>query len=619
MLREELQAVHSELTRLADERDALAALWDERTSAQRMPTGLRGRVTEIRRQLSRLRRRYRDGEVGTFEAGRQLLRIGIANPRRTPVESTDQLLDLRQNAFDPTYRGDRPVLQAKKPPAYPSGTLWKELLAPEHGDEPSFLRASRYLAIKTGRISEDLELTSRLGVSDLRVRAAVPSVNGRARELSGWIPRIPGPRTPIEPASNYRVLHLVKESSPYSSNGFTVRSHQNLLAERAAGLEPVVVTELGFPRSVVGEDFTLVQEVDGIVHHRLDTGLDYMRVPADRWLEDFAWYAYNAVREIRPALIHVASGRRGFETALVALALKEKTGIPVVYEVHSFFETEWTNETAVEEDSEIFRRRSAVEKICMHEADAVLALGAAMRDELVLRGVAVEKISLVPHGVDLESFRPADRDAALAARYRIIGPTVGYVADMDHRREGQEVLIKAASLLRERGVDVQVVLVGDGTRFKGLQELAKLYNVVDRVIFTGPVDPAEIAAHYSLIDVFVVPRVCDRVANYVPPLSLFEAMAMERPVVVSDLPALAEIVDAPNRGRVFAPEDVASLAAVVDELISDSAERERLGQAGCAGIEAERQWQHNGPRFRAVYEDVIERARRTGQHENQGV
>ena len=81
---------------------------------------------------------------------------------------------------------------------------------------------------------------------------------------------------------------------------------------------------------------------DGIEHRRLDTGVDYSAVPADRWQEDFAWLAWQQVRQLRPDVIHVSSGRRGFETALVALALKEKTGIPVVYEVRSFFEANWT-------------------------------------------------------------------------------------------------------------------------------------------------------------------------------------------------------------------------------------------------------------------------------------
>ena len=61
---------------------------------------------------------------------------------------------------------------------------------------------------------------------------------------------------------------------------------------------------------------------------------------------------------------HADNGKDGLflAAALVALALKEKTGIPVVYEVRSFFEANWTPNLELEESGEIFRRRMEVER-----------------------------------------------------------------------------------------------------------------------------------------------------------------------------------------------------------------------------------------------------------------
>ena len=152
--------------------------------------------------------------------------------------------------------------------------------------------------------------------------------------------------------------------------------------------------------------------------------------------------------------------------------------------------------------------------------------------------------------------------------------------------------------------------MGGGDRVTELKELAAALKVSDRVVFTGPVPHERVPDYYRLIDVFVVPRVRERAATYVTPLKPFEAMVLERPVVVSDLPALAEIVDAPHRGLLFEPEDHVSLADVVQGLLQDPAERARLGRAGRDWVEAERQWKHNGPRYRTVFESVITRARR---------
>ena len=147
------------------------------------------------------------------------------------------------------------------------------------------------------------------------------------------------PRQPIEPRSDRVVLHLLKESRPQRQNGFTMRSHDNLLAQRAAGWDPVVVTALGFPRS---------DRRARSRRSRRSTAsaiTDSTSAPAIRsmarstlYLEDYAWRAAAVARDERPAIIHASSGGRGYETALVGLALGEHLDLPVVYEVRSLFD-----------------------------------------------------------------------------------------------------------------------------------------------------------------------------------------------------------------------------------------------------------------------------------------
>ena len=73
----------------------------------------------------------------------------------------------------------------------------------------------------------------------------------------------------------------------------------------------------------------------------------------------------------RPAIVHVASGHRGYEYALVALALKERFGIPVVYEVRGFLEETWTGDeqiSATAAAAELTRRRMIAEARVMDAA-----------------------------------------------------------------------------------------------------------------------------------------------------------------------------------------------------------------------------------------------------------
>ncbi|QOI62378.1 glycosyltransferase [Arthrobacter sp. TES] len=602
---EELQKVHDELARIARLHDALVKTIPSALEATR-PTD--EEVREARRaRIETARKRLRQRKIGLIEFVRVVCWIYVKGARRD-VEAArleSAKTGLRLQNVTSNFFGDKPVRQSLTSSEYKRATVWAKALRIKHGGSVNFLELTRQLAVKRGNISQVLELTHRIeGLKKQKSPEAVRQVEGRVREASGWLPRIPGPKTPIEPRDQATVMHLVKESRPFHSNGFTSRSQRNFEAELAAGLRPVVVTELGFPRSVVGDDFEPVEVVEGVEHHRLDIGPGY-KVPAfDEWLTDFAWMAYKKVCEIRPAVIHVSSGRRGYETALVGLALKEKTGLPLVYEVRSFFEGTWTGESSQEDKSEIFARRMAVEQMCMERADFVLTIGEAMRDEIVSRGIASDKIAIVPNGVDLEDFEPQERSKELAQKYGITGLTFGYVSNMDHHRESQETLIRAAAILRGRGLDYKCVLVGSGLRFEAMKEVAKKYNVEDSVIFTGSVDHKSVSGHYSLIDIFVVPRILERASKYVTPLKPFEAMALERPIIGSDVPALREILSPPHRGEVFAPGDAKDLADKIQLLAKKPDRMQALGKAGREWIENERQWSGNGLVYRAIFEKV---------------
>lgn len=471
------------------------------------------------------------------------------------------------------------------------------------GGDPEFLMSLRAIYTKTGSSSRVLQISYELAklrkVSPASLRVAA----GRLREISGWVPHIAGPVDPVLPLNGMRIMHLVKESRPYLSNGFVARSHANFCAELAAGLQPHIVTEPGFARLHGGKNFRPTTLLDSVPHHHLDLGdIDYSAFPADRYLEIFADLAYERLKVIRPAVIHASSGRRGYETALVGLALKRKTLLPLVYEVRSFFEGNWTADIEREGHGEVFERRMAIEEMCMHEADVVLTLGESMRDELVNRGVPEEKISLIPNGVDTDKFVPAAKSSALIERYGLDGTfTFGYVSNMDHYREAQETLVEALASARSRGLEATLLLVGSGPRESVIRKRAEELGMMDYIRIVGHVDHQEIADFYRLIDLFVVPRVPERAGKYVTPLKPFEAMACGVPLAVSDLPALREIVE-DTRGFTFAPYDSDAIATLVERAIKHPQEFQDVAAAARSWVVSQRQWTLNGPRYVAAFE-----------------
>jgi glycosyltransferase involved in cell wall biosynthesis len=431
---------------------------------------------------------------------------------------------------------------------------------------------------------------------------------GRAVELDArWRPRILGSPRPVEPRGGV-IMHLLKESIPYHVNGFTTRSRYTVQCQRQAGLDPFVVTSIGFPRKDGFTDFESVETIEGTQYYRIDPGPDYnIALANDIALTDTAWLTARIARQWRPSVIHASTGFRGFETALIGLALRSHLRRPLVYDVRSFHETSWTGEIGLAEQGEHYRARLATEIRSMQRADLVTTIGEGMRAEIIGHGIPESKVFVVPNGVDAERFTPAEPPASLRARYGLNGKSViGYVSNLDHPREGQEVLIEATVRLRARGRPVVCLLVGDGKRRAELEELARSADA-EGVIFTGAVPHEQVRDFYALIDIFVVPRVDERAARLVTPLKPFEAMAMQLPMIVSDLPALTEAAKPGERGLVFTPGDAESLARCVETLLDHPDQARRFAAEGRRWVLAERTWAKNGPRYEQIYREVLDR------------
>jgi glycosyltransferase involved in cell wall biosynthesis len=240
----------------------------------------------------------------------------------------------------------------------------------------------------------------------------------------------------------------------------------------------------------------------------------------------------------------------------------------------------------------------------MKAADAVVTLSETMRAEIVSRGVPTDQVVVVPNAVDVERFVPRERDAALAASLGIAAddPVVGYVSSFN-AYEGIRYLVEAVATLRAAGRQVRLLLVGDGPDEADIRATAKRLGLDDgTLVMPGRVAHDDVARYHALIDVFVVPRTEDRVSRLVTPLKPFEAMAMERAVVVSDVPALRELVEPGVTGLTFKAEDAAALAEVLAELLDDPTRRQELGRQARAWVLAERTWEANGRRYRELYE-----------------
>ena len=127
--------------------------------------------------------------------------------------------------------------------------------------------------------------------------------------------------------------------------------------------------------------------VDGIPYHRLLPWV--MPGRADTIAADGLKHAARLVTDVRPSVLHAASN---YSNALIALALRDATQLPVLYEVRGFWEDTWLSRHSAGATSDLrhsdrYVRSRALETHCMQAADLVVTLGEAMRDEIIERGI----------------------------------------------------------------------------------------------------------------------------------------------------------------------------------------------------------------------------------------
>ncbi|MGW5235012.1 glycosyltransferase family 4 protein [Streptomyces nodosus] len=423
-----------------------------------------------------------------------------------------------------------------------------------------------------------------------------PSASARP---TGPVPTPPGRRILPVPG---RVLHLVPEGLPERHTNATARTQALARAQSAAGLDPHVVTRIGFPLDHGVFDARPLHLLDGVPQHRLlPRWLPYDPAAA---LNRQAELTARLVERLRPSVLHVG-GDAG--DGLVALALRETYGLPVVHEVR------WTEQEdhgsgheghGSGQKGRPSRKRgrsrrndsrpagSEWETHCLREADAVLTASRAMKTEIVSRGVPEERVHIAPEAVDPAFLDPLPDGTALRADLGIEPGehVVGTVGNLT-RPEGIGTLLEAAAELRRRGVPVRLLLMGEGPERRALETLAARLGLTGAMVFTGRVPHDRLRAHHAVLDVFTVPRIEEHPHPAAPPLAAVEAMASGLPLLASDLPAMTELVDPGVNGLLLPPNSTPAWAEALDMLLSTPKKRQAWGTAARATIVRDRSWE----------------------------
>ncbi len=400
-----------------------------------------------------------------------------------------------------------------------------------------------------------------------------------------------------------RILHVFDHSLPLHS-GYTFRSANILREQRKLGWE---TSHLTSPKQV---NCTLPEEqADGLHFYRTAStsgwlsklpGLDPLAVMAatQRRLMEVASL-------IRPDILHAHSP---VLNAIPAIRVGRKLGIPVVYEIRAFWEDAAVDHGTSRAGGLRYRLTRAMETYALKRVDAVTTICEGLRRDIVARGIAEHKVTVIPNAVDIGKFSAgAGADVALGHALGLGNSTVlGFIGSF-YAYEGLAVLLRALPQMLSHRPDMRILLVGGGPQETALMQLATELGVRDNVIFTGRVPHADVQRYYDLIDVLVYPRLSMRLTDLVTPLKPLEAMAQGRLLAASDVGGHRELIRDGETGVLFKSADPADLAAKVLELIEHPERWPALKSAAHRFVETERNWRVSVARYQDIYERLTAR------------
>ena len=290
----------------------------------------------------------------------------------------------------------------------------------------------------------------------------------------------------------------------------------------------------------------------------------------------------------------------------VATLLRQHWGVPVVTMFHTLAELKnRVAESAAETEQMV---RYDIERRTMDVADRIVAATEIDKAQIMRHYAPASPISVIPGGVDLDTFAPRGRSAA-RRELGIAESRVLLFVGRIQRLKGVEILVRALHALVRTGDadDTRLLIVGGGENSTGqeLREIQRLQRLVSRlrldgrVTFVGAVQQERLPLYYSAADLTVMPSSYESFG-----LVAVESLACGTPVVATRVGGLTAIVRDGETGALVPWRDADLFAERLRSLLADPEEREHLAANARASV-LRFGWDRIADEHLSLYADVL--------------
>ena len=365
-----------------------------------------------------------------------------------------------------------------------------------------------------------------------------------------------------------RILHVLDHSIPVHT-AYSHRTLSLLRHQRALGWHTIQLTG-----PAQGKVETEDRNRDGWHFIRTRPGPEWM--PASLLARRMAHRLRHAIRLSRPDILHAHPPALN---GIAALWAGWRSDVPVLVEIHG-------------------ATRGGVDNYIARAAAAVVADSFALRTELLARGVAEGRVSVIQPAID-GARPPAGPWPAYLPGHG--GPLLACVGPLEER-DGVDLLVAAMAPLLRVHPALRLVLAGTGPAQAQLMEIAAVHGAA--VVFPGRPDRESRAAIYAAADIVLFAGFPTR--SLIVARKPLEAMAHGALVLASDIGPHRELIDHGRNGILFEAGSVDSLVESVLALLAEPACMQPLRERARTFAEVERSWEAAARGYGPVYKRLLE-------------
>jgi glycosyltransferase involved in cell wall biosynthesis len=350
----------------------------------------------------------------------------------------------------------------------------------------------------------------------------------------------------------------------YFSRDYTPHDHRFLIALAATSHRVFYLRLEHAPRQV--EDRPVPEQVEQVKWEGGNTLFQWEHLPQT------ALQIRRAIRKIQPELVHAGPVQ---STAFLSALCGVKPLVTM----------SWGSDLLKVADQSAWMRW--VTRYTLRRSTVLVGDCKAVQQKAVEFGFPEQKVFLFPWGVDLEDFQPGD---VSTFRQRLGWENAFILLSMRSWEPlyGVDVLVRAFARIADQAPEMRLLLLGGGSQAGLLRKILIQHGLMERVYLGGQVSQNELPRLYRTADLYVSASHTDGSS-----VSLMEALACGKPVLVSRIPGNQEWITEGQEGWLFQDGAEEELAARLLKTYQERADLPAMGQAARRLAEARADWKKN--------------------------